>query len=53
MEVQYGKSMQALRADERWKFISIKLKKFYDRWRIKIKYVVPYIHKENSIVQWG
>ena len=53
VEVQCGKLIQVIRADEGREFISTKLKEFCDRRRIRIKYVAPYIHKENGIEERG
>lgn len=35
------------------KFIFAKIKIFYNRRKIKIKYIVSYIQIKNSIVEWG
>lgn len=43
--------MQILRTNKRGKFVSIKLKKFCNKRKIKIKYATPYIYKENGIAK--
>lgn len=45
--------MKALWVDRRGKFISIKLKKFCDKKRIVIKYIIPYLQKKNSLAKRG
>ena len=45
--------MQALYTNKGREFISTKLIGFCDRGGIRMKYVTPYIHKENDIVEQG
>lgn len=51
MEVQYNKSIQILCANKREEFISAKLKNFYNMRKIKIKYIVCYLYKNNGIIK--
>ena len=45
--------MKALRADGGGEFISVKLRTFCKKRGITIKYVAPYIYKENGLAKWG
>lgn len=42
--------MKTLYVNGRGEFISIKLKTFYNEKNINLKYIIPYIYKENSFV---
>lgn len=43
--------LNCLQADSNGEFISVALKKFYNRKEIDIGYTVSYIHIENDIVK--
>lgn len=43
--------MQVLYANRKEEFIFAKLKKFYNKRKIKIKYIASYIYKKNSIIK--
>lgn len=43
--------LDCLQTDSRKEFISVILKNFYKEPGIKIEYIVPYIYKENNIVE--
>lgn len=51
VEVQYNKVIQAPHANNRRDFISAKFKELCNKIRIKIKYMAPYMHKENGIAK--
>ena len=53
VENESGCKMKALWADGEGEFISIKLREFYDKKRIVIKYAIPYLHKENGLAERG
>lgn len=44
--------MKAIRANERGKFILIKLREFYDKKRIIIKYVTSYLHEDKNLAKY-
>lgn len=44
--------MKALQANEEGDFILVKLKKFYKKERITIKYAAPCMHEENRLVKY-
>lgn len=43
--------MKVLQVDGSGEFISTKLRLFYEKRGIVIKYTAPYIHKENKLVE--
>lgn len=45
--------MKILRADGGREFISIKLRLFCEKRGIVIKYLIPYVHEENGLVERG
>ena len=52
-KAESGYSMKILRADGRKKFILHKFQTSYKKRGILIKYVVPYVHKENRMAEQG
>lgn len=51
MENKYNRSIKALNADRKEECISEKLKSICNKKNIIIKYVAPYIHKKNGLVE--
>lgn len=51
IENESGNSIKALCADGGGKFISAKLKDFYKKKDITIKYVASYMYNENNILE--
>lgn len=51
IENHSNKYIKTLYINSTNKFILAKLKNFYEKKNIAIKYITPYIHKENCIVE--
>ena len=51
VEAESGCSMKILRTDGRGELISHKLRTFCEKRGILIKYVAPYVHKENRLAE--
>ena len=46
-------AIKAFRTYKKGKFISAKLREFYKKKSIMIKYIALYIHKENDLAKYG